>query len=377
MNAGLPTSERRELLKLENSVQSPVEFSTIRAALDTASTPEEIIDIEAKIEAVEVYLRRSGLAKNLEEMWPVREAKLEARWKLGRVLAEIERRPGPGRGKKDVSEGNTFSALLDRLGLDRKAAMLAQRIGTLPEEELFAAFADARAREIILDYVELICRARPYWYQESRAQKHQAIREEAVMTETSIGPFPLIYADPPWQFEVYSEKGLDRTPDQHYPTLSDDEIINFRVAGKTVPEIATHDAVLLLWCTSSNIMRAFAVMKAWDFTFKTQAIWVKDKTGLGLVFRNQHEHLLYGTRGDMPGPLWQPPSVFSYPRGRHSAKPPEIRQAIEKMYPAFGEGARLELFARGDNPGSVNYGFEVYDADASGRMKACASEIPL
>jgi hypothetical protein len=42
---------------------------------------------------------------------------------------------------------------------------------------------------------------------------------------------PLIYADPPWKFDVYSENGLERTADQHYPTLTDDKIINFRVQG--------------------------------------------------------------------------------------------------------------------------------------------------
>jgi hypothetical protein len=45
----------------------------------------------------------------------------------------------------------------------------------------------------------------------------------------------------------------------------------------------------------------------------------------------------------MPGPQYQPPSVFHYPRGVHSAKPPEIRTAIEKMYPAFDAHTRLEL----------------------------------
>jgi hypothetical protein len=48
------------------------------------------------------------------------------------------------------------------------------------------------------------------------------------------------------------------------------------------------------------------------FTFKSSAVWVKDK-GLGLVFRNRHELLLYGTRGAMPSPQYQPRSVFEYP----------------------------------------------------------------
>ena len=216
----------------------------------------------------------------------------------------------------------------------------------------------------------MIKRARPYWYKESRETKHRDIASAASAKAESnqIGPFPLIYADPPWRFEIYSEKGAERTPDQHYPTLSLDEIKNFRVSGKSMDEIAHRDAALLLWCTSSNLPQALEVMEAWDFTFKSSAVWVKaeqpdegeilGRFGLGLVFRNMHEILLYGTRGKMPGPQYQPPSVFFYPRGRHSAKPPEIRAEIEKMYPDFDEETRLELFSRDECDGWTGYGFE-------------------
>jgi N6-adenosine-specific RNA methylase IME4 len=142
-------------------------------------------------------------------------------------------------------------------------------------------------------------------------------------------------------------------------TLTDDEIAGFRIGKQTVSEIAAQDAALLLWCTSSNLKRALDMMERWGFEFKTSAVWVKDKAGLGLVFRVMHELLLYGTRGKMPGPQYQPPSVFLYPRGRHSAKPPEIRVEIERMYPDFDERTRLELFARETARGWTSRGFEA------------------
>ena len=43
------------------------------------------------------------------------------------------------------------------------------------------------------------------------------------------------------------------------------------------------------------------------------------------------------------------------PRGRHSAKPPEIRQRIERLV----EGPYLELFARETTPGWTAWGNEV------------------
>jgi N6-adenosine-specific RNA methylase IME4 len=152
---------------------------------------------------------------------------------------------------------------------------------------------------------------------------------------------------------------LERTPDQHYPTLSDDEIKEFAIGERSIADLAHEDAALFLWCTSSNIVRALEVMLAWGFTYKSQAVWVKDRSGLGLVFRNQHEVLLYGTKGAMPGPQYQPPSVFQFPRGRHSEKPAEIRAAIEQMYPDFDERTRLELFARDEVKGWTCRGFEA------------------
>jgi N6-adenosine-specific RNA methylase IME4 len=284
---------------------------------------------------------------------------MRARWKLGRVLAAVERASTGPAGDRVRLSGLT--QLLQSLGLTKPTALAAQRIGTMPDEELAKAFAEAREASRLLHYAELIKRARPYWYKENREAKHRGIHAGAAgkMMLDHPGPFPLIYADPPWQFEIYSEKGQERTPDQHYPTLTDSEIKNFRVDGKRVSEIAFKDAALLLWCTSSNLPRALEIMAAWDFEFKASAVWVKDRSGLGLIFRNQHEVLLYGTRGAMPGPQKQHKSVFQYPRGKHSAKPHEIRKAIEQMYPDFDESTRLELFARDKTAGWTRYGFEA------------------
>ena len=56
---------------------------------------------------------------------------VRARWKLGRVLAKMERGHGPGRGKKKVPNDPSFIGFLKEIGLDKKAAIIAQRIGAL------------------------------------------------------------------------------------------------------------------------------------------------------------------------------------------------------------------------------------------------------
>ena len=50
-----------------------------------------------------------------------------------------------------------------------------------------------------------------------------------------------IYADPPWQYRVYSKKGLGRSAESHYPTMGIDEIRALPVA-----ELAEKDCALFL-----------------------------------------------------------------------------------------------------------------------------------
>jgi hypothetical protein len=48
------------------------------------------------------------------------------------------------------------------------------------------------------------------------------IRRRAVVNRSIIGPVPLLCPDPPWRVDFYSDKGLERTPDQRYPTTLDE-----------------------------------------------------------------------------------------------------------------------------------------------------------
>ena len=36
--------------------------------------------------------------------------------------------------------------------------------------------------------------------------------------------YNVIYADPPWHYQVYSKKGAGRSADSHYPTMSIEDI---------------------------------------------------------------------------------------------------------------------------------------------------------
>ena len=70
--------------------------------------------------------------------------------------------------------------------------------------------------------------------------------------------YPVIYADPPWQYRVYSQKGLGRSAESHYPTMGIDEIRALPVA-----ELAEKDCALFLWVTIPCLLEGLSVLQAW------------------------------------------------------------------------------------------------------------------
>lgn len=154
------------------------------------------------------------------------------------------------------------------------------------------------------------------------------------------GKYRVIYADPPWQYEF--SKSDSREIENQYPTMTVEEICELDVRSIVAP-----DCVLLLWATSPKLREALEVIDAWGFEYKTCAIWDKQKIGMGYYFRQQHELLLVATVGSPAAPEAEdrPSSVFSAPRGKHSAKPTEVLTAIETMYPP-DESSHIELFCR-------------------------------
>jgi len=198
--------------------------------------------------------------------------------------------------------------------------------------------------------------------QEIRARKAEMRRAERIerLAATCNQPLPsdrryaVIYADPPWDFEVYNEEsGIERAAANHYSTMSLDEI-----CALPIPSLASPAAALFMWTTVPHLRESFQVLDAWGFEYKTNIVWVKDKIGLGYFVRNQHELLLIATRGDMTTPLSanRPSSVITAPRREHSRKPDEAYALIERMYP---ELPRIELFARQTRPGWAAWGNEV------------------
>ncbi len=170
--------------------------------------------------------------------------------------------------------------------------------------------------------------------------------------------YGVIIADPEWRFEPYSrESGMDRAADNHYPTSVTDMI-----AARDVGSIAADDCVLFLWATVPMLRDALRVMEAWGFEYKSHAIWDKVHIGTGYWFRNRHELLLVGTKGDIPAPAMgeQFASVMTIARKEHSAKPEQFLELIEQYFPNL---PKIELNRRGPaRPGWDAWGNEALQA---------------
>lgn len=178
-------------------------------------------------------------------------------------------------------------------------------------------------------------------------------RKSLGMTTTAASGFQLVVGDPAWRYSF--SKSRSRRVERHYPTMTVREICEI-----PVPQIVANDAVLLLWSTAPKLKQAFEVMEAWGFEYKTFDVWRKlGRKGMGYYWRCRHEPILLGTRGHpgCPVPKDRPDSCFDARVGKHSAKPDEAMERIERMFPHLSR--RIELFAREHRPGWVSWGHDV------------------
>ncbi len=176
-------------------------------------------------------------------------------------------------------------------------------------------------------------------------------------------PFPderygAIYADPPWQFRTWSDKGMGKSADNHYSTMCLADICALPVADATAD-----DCVLFIWATMPQLQDAFRVIDAWGFKYKTCAFtWVKANrkseslfTGMGYWTRSNAELCLLATRGKPKRLNADVQQALIAPIREHSRKPDEVRERIMRLV----DGPYLEMFARERSEGWDAWGNET------------------
>jgi N6-adenosine-specific RNA methylase IME4 len=159
--------------------------------------------------------------------------------------------------------------------------------------------------------------------------------------------FGTVYVDPPWQ---YGNQSTRAATDNHYPTMTVDEICALPVA-----DLAADVSHLHLWTTNGFLFECPRIIEAWGFTYKSCFVWAKPQMGIGNYWRVSHEFLVLAVRGKSTFLDRGLMSWAEIERGEHSSKPDKVRRMIEKASP----GPRLELFGRYVSEGWTVWGNEI------------------
>jgi N6-adenosine-specific RNA methylase IME4 len=323
-----------------------VRYDAARRALAEAHAVDEVKEIRDRMEAMQHYARQ---AKDSELIDKATDIRLRAERRAGELLtemAETGQRDKGGRGRI----GSRPATQLRDLGVSKTQSSRWQKLAGLDEGGFEARVAQAKRRAVASIEMTKAERAA------EKRERRQAREADLAAMQLALPDrrFGVVLADPGWRWEPYSrETGMDRAADNHYATSSLEEIKAVDVAS-----IAADDCVVLLWSTVPMMSRALEVMAAWGFAYKTNFVWVKDRSGTGYWNRNQHELLLVGTRGNIPAPApgeqWE--SVIHAPVGAHSEKPAAFYELIESYFPNL---PKMELFARSRRQGWHAWGLEA------------------
>lgn len=206
----------------------------------------------------------------------------------------------------------------------------------------------------------------------------------------SRGPFRVHMTDPPWEMRDQLP-GPGRGAAKKYKVMSTDAICSMRTP------IMHHDSVLVLWRLGAMQRDALRVVEAWGFEDKAEIVWRKMRRcgpcdgsgrrttvgrnspiviltctacegrgerpylGMGHHVRAAHETAIIATRGRNIRLDKGVPSVLVARMPEqdgelvHSAKPPEIYDIIERLWP----GPYVETFARNNRAGWTTLGDQV------------------
>jgi N6-adenosine-specific RNA methylase IME4 len=167
--------------------------------------------------------------------------------------------------------------------------------------------------------------------------------------------YGLIYADPPWKYENYSELGEDRNATAWYDCMTIDEL-----KALPVGDLAADDCMLAMWATFPLLPEALMLVTHYGFRYVTIGhVWVKlnKKVGIreivnlakdifmstGYWTRSNAEILILASKGAPKRGSKSIRQVVFAPRAQHSQKPLVFRENLERLVLT---DRRVELFCR-------------------------------
>ena len=202
-------------------------------------------------------MRYARLARDPELMGCAVEMRFWAEVKLGEELAELkvagEMAKGGGdqksnhRGKKYPSDIPTLA----EQGIDKNLAKRVRQRAAIPEDDRIAAVDTIIAKNLALleGDKELLAAIRA----EKNAGKREAraLKEEALATNITALPderLGVIYADPPWKFEFFSDAGANYVGPENHLLFRINVALRLFGKGEKGPELKVGAARLTVSC---------------------------------------------------------------------------------------------------------------------------------
>ena len=201
-----------------------------------------------------------------------------------------------------------------------------------------------------------------------------------LFTPLPLGPYDIILADPPWDYDGRTFRSNERpymrgdgyidlfsgdcvdigfqkstlSADYHYDTIGVDDLKKLPVA-----DVAADACLLFMWCTGPHMNVGIELGKAWGFKYVTIAFcWDKVLVNPGNYTMSQFEYCLVFKKGAIPQPRGSrnERQLITWRRGAHSVKPSSVHRRLNRMFPAH---RKLELFARRNAEGFDVWGNEL------------------
>lgn len=252
-----------EIIRLDMSASAIAK--AIEKRLERTDEPKEII-------AFSQYLKG---AKSFPEIRAFEDRKHEIYW--GEILAywkvaeAVDGKVKRGRGDSyNVQSGDNLN--WDSIGVDHHTGFRWMRLRHgFKWEELIAL-----KEEVRLPTLSAILNKIP---------------AETILITPTPGKYPIIYADPPWEynFAQFADVAISQ-----YESLSVEKILSYEIEGTLLIDYFDKDAVLFLWATNPKLIESLKVMVGWGFEYKTNICWDKiasTSSTMGKWLKGRHELL--------------------------------------------------------------------------------------